>query len=88
MRLDLWRKGYTKGQPEIMLPVKSGRKTGLALEMKSPGWDGEASEHQKVCLTEMEANGWQVMRSNCYEDLIFAIRDYMEPPRCRKRERS
>jgi len=37
MRLESWRKGYTKGQPDIMLPVKSGRKTGLALELKSPG---------------------------------------------------
>ena len=88
MRLESWRKGYTKGQPDIMLPAKSGRKTGLALELKSPGWNGEASEHQKVFLTKLEANGWQVMCSNCYEDLIFAIRDYMEPPRGRKRPRS
>ena len=88
MRLESWRKGYTKGQPDIMLPQKSGRKVGLALELKSPGWNGEASEHQKVFLTKLEANGWQVMCSNCYEDLIFAIRDYMEPPRGRKRPRS
>ena len=47
MRLESWRKGYTKGQPDIMLPVKSGCKVGLALELKSPGWNGEASEHRK-----------------------------------------
>ncbi len=87
-RIESWRKGYTKGQPDITLPVKSGRKTGLAFELKSPGWNGEASEHQKVFLRKLEANGWQVMCSNCYEDLIFAIRDYMEPPRGRKRARS
>ena len=77
MRIESWRKGYAKSQSDIMLPVKSGRKTGLALELKSP-----------VFLTKLEANGWQVMCSNCYEDLIFAIRDYMGPPRGRKRERS
>ncbi len=85
MRLDSWRKGYTNGQPDIKLPQKSGRKTGLALELKSPGWNGEACEHQEVFLIKVEASGWQVMCSNCYEDLIFAIRDYMEPPRGRKR---
>ncbi len=88
MRLESWRKGCTKGQPDIMLPQKRGRKTGLALELKSPGWNGDASEHQKVFLTKLEANGWQVMCSNCYEELIFTIRDCMEPPRSRKRERS
>ncbi len=88
MRLESWRKGCTKGQPDIMLPQKSGRKVGLALEEKSPGWVGDASEHQKAFLTKLEANGWQVMCSNCYEDLIFENRDYVEPPRGRKRGRS
>ena len=36
MRTDSWRKGYTKGQPDILLPVKSGRKAGIALELKTP----------------------------------------------------
>ena len=78
MRLDSWRKGYTKGQPDIMLPVRSGRKVGLALELKSPGWQGEASENQKIFLDKLEAEGWQVCVSNCYEDLLFVVRDYME----------
>ena len=78
MRLDSWRKGYTKGQPDIMLPVRSGRKVGLALELKSPGWQGEASENQKIFLDKLQAEGWEVCVSNCYEDLLFVVRDYME----------
>ena len=44
--------------------------------------------------SEMRLESWRtgytkgVMCSNCYEDLIFAIRDDMEPPRGRKRPRS
>ena len=77
-RIDSWRKGYTKGQPDIMLPVRSGRKVGLALELKSPGWQGEASENQKIFLDKLQAEGWEVCVSNCYEDLLFVVRDYME----------
>ena len=78
MRLDSWRKGYTKGQPDIMIPIRSGRKVGLALELKSPGWQGEASENQKIFLDKLQAEGWEVCVSNCYEDLLFVVRDYME----------
>ena len=87
MRLDSWRKGYTKGQPDIMIPIRSGRKVGLALELKSPGWNGEASEHQKVFLDKLEVESWQVCVSNCYEDLLFVVRDYMEKA-TKKRKRT
>ena len=81
-------KGVHEGPARHYAACEEWAQDRLALELKSPGWDGEASYHQKVFLTKLEANGWQVMCSNCYEDLIFAIRDYMEPPRGRKRERS
>ena len=87
MRLDSWKKGYTKGQPDIMIPIRSGRKVGLALELKSPGWQGEASENQKIFLDKLEAEGWQVCISNCYEDLLFVVRDYMEKAN-KKRKRT
>jgi hypothetical protein len=86
-RIDSWRKGYTKGQPDIMLPVRSGRKVGLALELKSPGWQGEASENQKAFLDKLQAEGWQICVSNCYEDLLFVVRDYMEKA-TKKRKRT
>jgi prophage antirepressor-like protein len=77
-RIDAWRKGYTKGQPDLMLPIRSGRKNGLALELKSPGWQAEASEHQKAFLRKLEEQGWQIKISNCYEDLLFEVRDYLD----------
>jgi len=87
-RIDAWRKGYTKGQPDLMLPVKGpGRKNGLALELKSPGWQAEASEHQKAFLRKLEEQGWQIKVSNCYEDLLFEVRDYLDKA-SKKRKRS
>ena len=78
-RIDSWRKGYTKGQPDLILPVKSGRKVGLALELKTPAtWQAEASESQVRFLQKLEEQGWQILVSNCYEDILFAVRDYME----------
>ena len=78
LRIDSWRKGYTKGQPDLMLPIRSGRKNGLALELKSRGWQAEASEHQKAFLQKLEEQGWQIKISNCYEDLLFEVRDYLD----------
>ena len=86
LRIDSWRKGYTKGQPDLMLPIRSGRKNGLALELKSPWWQAEASEHQKAFLRELQEQGWQILVSNCYEDLLFEVRDYLDKPsKIRKR---
>ena len=78
LRIDSWRKGYTKGQPDLMLPIRSGRKCGLALELKSPGWHNEASEHQKAFLQKLEEQGWKIQVSNCYEDILFTVRDFLE----------
>ena len=87
LRIDSWRKGYTKGQPDLMLPIRSGRKNGLALELKSPGWAAEASEHQKAFLQKLEEQGWQILVSNCYEDILFEVRDYLDKA-SKKRKRS
>ena len=79
MRIESWKKGYTKGQPDLMLPVKSGRKVGLALELKTPAiWQAEASENQKTFLQKLEGQGWQIIVSNCYGDILFAVRDYLD----------
>ena len=85
-RIDAWRKRYTKGQPDLMLAVKGpGRKVGLALELKSPGWHNEASEHQKAFLQKLEEQGWQILVSNSYEDILFTVRDFLEKGKKRKR---
>ena len=78
VRIDSWRKGYTKGQPDLMLPIRSGRKCGLALELKSPGWHHEASEHQKAFLQTLEMEGWQVVVSNSYEDILITVHHFLE----------
>ena len=87
MRIDSYRKGYQAGQCDLMLPVRSGRKAGLALELKTPAiWQAEASQKQKTFLQKLEEQGWQILVSNCYEDLLFEIRDYMDKA-SRKRKR-
>ena len=85
IRIDSWRKGYTKGQPDLMLPIRSGRKCGLALELKSPGWHHEASEHQKAFLQTLEMEGWQVVVSNSYEDILITVHHFLEKGKKRKR---
>ena len=79
MRIDSYRKGYQAGQCDLMLPVRSGNKAGLALELKTPAiWQAEASQKQKMFLQKLEEQGWQIFVSNCYEDLLFEVRDYLD----------
>jgi hypothetical protein len=78
-RIDSYRKGYRAGQCDLMLPIRSGRKVGLALELKTPAsLQAEASENQKMFLQKLQEQGWEVLVSNCYEDVLFAVRDYMD----------
>ena len=79
MRIDSWRKGYQAGQCDLLLPIRSGMKVGLALELKTPAsLQAEASENQKMFLQKLQSEGWQILVSNCYEDLLFEVRDYMD----------
>ena len=78
MRIDSWRKGYQKGQCDLLLPLRCGRKVGLASELKTPAsLQAEASENQKIFLQKLEEQGWEVLVSNCYEDILFCVRDFM-----------
>ena len=50
-RIQAWRKGYTRGQPDIMIFNCSGVYIGLAIEFKSPQGNGVISMDQKNGMT-------------------------------------
>ena len=80
-RIDAWRKGYTKGQPDIMILNKHAKYTGLALELKTPACTGVLRPAQKQVLDRLHASGWQTLVSNNYDEICNEIRDYFRHTR-------
>ena len=85
-RIDAWKKGYTKGQSDIMLANHSGKWVGLAIELKTPACTGHTSPEQKRFLEKLGDAGWKTVLSNNYDEVCNEIRDYFRGAKvmCRK----
>ena len=78
LRIQCWRKGYCKGQPDLMIPYKSGRFCGLAIELKTPAYYREPAPSQQAFLDNLHRGGWDVMVSSCYDEIIMKIVRYCD----------
>ena len=54
-RLDSWSKGYTKGQPDLLILNRTQSHNGLAIELKTPSGYGNVSPEQAVFLESGKA---------------------------------
>ena len=81
MRIDSWRKGYQKGQPDLLILNKHKKYTGFALELKSPtGW-GVLSPDQQKYLQGLKEAGYLTLVSNDYDEVIVQIQEYFREVR-------
>lgn len=77
-RLDAWAKGYTGGQPDLLILNRHQNYSGFALELKHPGKkDMRISENQKVTLDKLRGENWRVLTSNDYDQICFELSCYM-----------
>ena len=82
-RIDSKRKGYTKGQPDLILANTRKGFTGFAIELKTPKGCGTVTPEQKNMLTRLEKEGYKTLLSNDYDTVIREICLYMEPEKVR-----
>ena len=80
-RIDSWRKGYTKGQCDLMLINRSAKWSGLAFEFKTPANTGRVSPEQRRFMDELAKAGFRVLLSNNYDEICNEIRDYFRTAR-------
>ena len=80
-RIDSWRKGYTKGQCDLMIMNRSARWSGLAFEFKTPANTGRVSPEQKRFMEDLAKAGFRVLISNSYDEICNEIRDYFRTTR-------
>ena len=76
LRSDAYLKGYTSGQPDIILLNYHTKYKGLAIELKTPTGTGILSKNQKSYLNSLENNGFKILVSNNYDEVITTLIKY------------
>ena len=77
-RLDSYKKGYTRGQPDLLVLDYHKDYKGLGIEFKSPTNNYNVSEKQKDMKKRYRDNGYALMLSNDYDRICKNIHDYMK----------
>ena len=76
-RLDSYKKGYMRGQPDLMVLDYHKDSKGLCIEFKSPTNNYHVSEAQKEMKKKYVNNGYAFVLSNDYDRICMNIHDYM-----------
>ena len=82
-RVDSQRKGYMKGQPDLIIQNLHKHFNGLVIELKTPKCWGELSDAQRELLRSYKANGYTTLVTSDYDECIKTIIDYMRDTRIR-----
>lgn len=83
-RIEAWRKGYLRGQPDLLVFEKTAQYLGLAVEFKNPGTAAAvASEAQEQALLCFRRRGWKTLVSNDYDEIFLEVADFLRESRRR-----
>ncbi|CAB4009480.1 phage repressor [Paramuricea clavata] len=77
-RIASWRKGYQKGQPDIIIGNPSKRHIGFCIELKTPKGTGSLSKEQEDLLRKYRRNGYRCMVSNDYDLIVREVIEYFK----------
>jgi proteic killer suppression protein len=80
-RIDSFRKGYQRGQPDLLILNRHKKWTGLCIELKTPACTGVVSPDQQRFLDRLECSGYKVLVSNDYDFLLVEIQNYFKDVR-------
>lgn len=76
-RLDSWKKGYQRGQPDLMILNFHHTYSGLCIEFKSPTNNYKVSESQLKMKVQYRKNNFKFILSNDYDKICQKIHKYM-----------
>lgn len=80
-RIQSYKKGYMKGQPDLIIQNINKYYSGMCIEFKTPLGNGVVSKEQKELLESYEDGGYKCLISNDYDMIIKEINDYMRDVR-------
>lgn len=75
-RIRSYNMGYIKGMPDLIINNQSVHNNGLCIEFKSPKGTGCVSKEQDAMLDKYKLNGFKVLVSNSYDDIIETLIKY------------
>jgi prophage antirepressor-like protein len=75
-RINSWRKGYQKGQPDIIINNYHITYNRFCIEFKTPKGNGVVSPHQAELFKRYEENNYKVLVSNDYDVITREIMEY------------
>ena len=78
MRLLSYNLGYQKGSPDLIIQNLHKIYSGFAIEFKSPKGCGKLSDNQNIMLKEYALNGFKVLLSNDYDEILKEIIHYFD----------
>ena len=78
MRYDSKCKGYQPGTCDILLLNRHNEFSGLAIELKTPSGKGVVSDNQATFLDALQENGFKIIISNNFEEVIIQLYEYFK----------
>ena len=75
-RIDSFKKGYIRGSPDLIINNLNKHYTGFCIEFKSPNGRGVLSPDQSMILLQYQNNGFKILVSNDYDQIIEQIIEY------------
>ena len=77
-RLDSYKKGYMRGQPDLMVLDCHKDYKGLCIEFKSPTNNYHVSKAQYVLMEKYSSNNFIFILSNDHDEICIEVHDYMK----------
>ena len=78
LRKDGWCKGYTGGQPDIIIANPINGYTGFAVELKTPKGNGKIKNNQYWVKSRLERLGYKAIICNDYTEIVLEIHKYFQ----------
>ena len=76
-RINSWKKGYLRGQPDLMILNYHKDYNGLCIEFKSPTNNYQISDAQKQMKERYKENCYKFILTNDYDDICMQLHNYM-----------
>lgn len=80
-RIKAYQMGYLAGSPDLIIMNLHKKYSGLVIEFKTPTGKGVMSDSQHKMLRSYENNGFQILMSNDYDQIIETILNYFKDVR-------
>jgi prophage antirepressor-like protein len=78
LRKDGHHKGYTGGQPDIIVVNPVNGYAGFAIELKTPKGNGRVKDNQRLWLQRLNELGYRTVLSNDYTEIVLEINKYFQ----------